>query len=157
MDRFSDTTFTPDTVVLLDTEDSEERNGRVMDGLGVKVVGRRRWDGIIPEGSYTFINPFMRMSTPEFLFFRRCQELSHEDAIELACTLLSHYNTQETTPSLEEGEFERIDDPHTTFDRVHDYLHRIHPCEEKDRALCVLYDAIPYVDGYERACEAFCR
>lgn len=157
MDKFANETFTPESVVILDTKENENSDAHAIEGMGVKVIGRKRWDGEVPEGSFIFINPFMRMSTAEFYFFRKSCEMSHEDAMELACTLMSHYNTHMTTPELMEGEVERKEDTHTTFDMVREYLRRINPCEEKDKALSALYDAVPYLEGYERACEKFCE
>jgi hypothetical protein len=156
MSEFASKMYTPDSVELTDTKE-HTNDPEFLDSIGVGVIGRKRWDGEVPEGSFMFINPYMRMSTPEFYFFRKCQELSHEDAIELACTLMSHYNTHMTRPRFKEGDIERKDCTHTTCDKLWDYLLRINPCVERKRALDVLYDAMPYLDGYEAACEKFCK
>jgi hypothetical protein len=157
MDKYSDTIFVPDDVIILDTRENDNKDADEFGKLGVSVLGRTKWDGIVPEGSFIVINPYMRMSTPEFYFFRKCQELSHEDAMELACTLMSHYNTSMTTPKLGDGEVERTDEAHTTYNEMLEYLLRINPCVESDAALSALHDAMPYLDGYEAACEKFCK
>ena len=156
MNEFANKMYTPDSVELIDTKE-HTNNAKLLDKMGVEVIGRKRWDGEVPEGSFMFINPYMRMSTPEFYFFRKCQELSHEDAIELACTLMSHYSTHLICPDLQDGEFELKDETHTTFDRLYEYLMRFEPCEERDEALSALSDALPYLDGYEAAIKRYTK
>ena len=148
--------YTPDNVELIDTKE-HTNDPKFLDSIGVGLIGRKRWDGEIPVGSFVLINPFMRMSTPEFYFFRKCCELSHEDAIELACALMSHYNTHWTCPDLQDDEFELKENTHTTFEKMRGYLMRFEPCEERDEALSVLSDALPYLEGYEAAVKKYTK
>lgn len=104
---------------------------------GKKVRGVTIWDGPVPEDSFIFISPSMRMSTAEYYFLRKTNELPLPEAVELGLELCGKFRTKLT-------QYDQVDDydyvrtPRTTKAKLAKYLRGCANTKEGRRAKRVL-------------------
>lgn len=141
------------SVTLLATNDDEmtayEQN---CEKDGLKVDGKAMWTGPVPPNSYMFINPFLRMSTPEFFAFRKSNELELGDAVALVAELLSNVRTERTAIGMPEGIYEDLakhSGPRMNASDYRDYLAEVADTPEGARAIVILEMAIEVVGEVE--------
>ena len=115
---------------------------------GGRIKGTSVWDGPVPPDSFIEIDEFVQMARPEYMFYRKANMLEHDDAVRIGCELLSHYDTCNTC-DLPEGVTEYRGEPHTTVQRLIDYLMPVIDTDEGLKALEILSDVIPLADEYE--------
>lgn len=108
---------------------------------GLEVLGRQVWGGPVPEGSYTHLGGNIRMSTPEFFFFRMANQLDLATAALLGCELCGFYSTNMTTPAIAEDAQELYDTTHTTQLAIEGYLSSVGDTPYGTKAL----EALEYV------------
>lgn len=104
---------------------------------GHSVRGISIWEGPIPEGSFRQLSPHMRMSTPEFFFMRKANDLPLAQAVNLGNELCGRYRTALTSQDLDE-DYEYFAHPRTTKARIRKYLRGAHGTRECKRAKRVL-------------------
>ena len=104
---------------------------------GQSVRGVSIWEGPVPEGSFRQLSPTMRMSTPEFFFMRKANELPLACAVDLGNELCGRYRTPITSQDLDEG-YEYFTQSRTTKARIRKYLRGGHGTRECKRAKRVL-------------------
>jgi len=124
--------------VLADDDILAEAYTHAAAELGINVTGSVVWQGIIPPNSFEWLNQFVRMSTPEYFFYRKANELHEWHAVDIAEELCGYYRTHATTPDVPAGSFERRDEPATTVARIREYLAPVASTEPGRRALAVL-------------------
>lgn len=107
-----------------------QRNGHSVRGVSL-------WDGPIPPGSFEVIAPDMRMSTPEYFFLRKANELSFAEAVQLGIELCGKYRTSVTQYDRDKG-YDFLRDQRTTKARLRTYLHGARGTKEAKRARKVL-------------------
>ena len=140
-----------DPVIVLGTsrEESEEMR-RSAEDEGVEVKATTEWTGPIPErGSYEMLSPWVRMSTPEYFFYRKANQLPEREAVILGCELVSHYRTNVTAHNLPDDVIERVYELRTTVRRLRDYLMQVKDTPEGAKALRVLEKVRKGKDEYE--------
>ncbi len=114
---------------------------------GIEVTGRRVWTGPVPErGSYMAVGDGVIMSTPEFYFLRKANELDELDAIMLGFEMCGHYQTSLSCYDIPEGDVEMRDEPQTTTSDLLEYLWQVRDTPEGERAISILSEV---VDGVE--------
>lgn len=118
---------------------------------GLNVLGTSIWTGPVPEGSFMPTGiPGVQMSTPEFRFLRAANGRDDLYQRMRICTeLLSRVTTWHTDPSMSYCEYERRSEPHTTVERVLEYLSQIEGTHECARAKEMLSTASGLVNQYE--------
>lgn len=127
-----------DEIEILATSDAEaqrmrseaERNGQSVRSVNV-------WDGPIPQGSYRDISGNMRMSTPEYFFFRKSNQLPFPVAVSLGIELCGKFRTSLTQYTREDG-YDFFREPRTTKARIRSYLRGARGTKEYKRAKRVL-------------------
>ena len=94
----------PSNIEILATSEDEaaymkdlaQANGRHVRGVSV-------WDGPIPDGSFETISGTTRMSTPEYFFLRKSNQLPFAKAIMMGMELCGKYRTLLTQFNRDEG------------------------------------------------------
>lgn len=107
-----------------------EQDGRHVRNVSV-------WNGPTPPGSYEDIGPTMRMSTPEFFFLRKSNQMSFVDAVSMGNELCGKFRTSCTQYSLTD-EYDFLTNPRTTKNRLRQYLRGARGTKECKRAKRVL-------------------
>ena len=132
----------PDTIQILarNEHEAEIMTARAANA-GQQVRGVTIWDGPIPDHSYEVISPFMRMSTPEFFFLRKANELSFPEAVRLGIELCGKYRTKITQYDRAEG-YDFLCEPRTSKKRIRKYLRGAHAFKEGKRAERVLRSVV---------------
>lgn len=144
----------PNNVTVLATDENEldlHLNGAKVRGMNV--AGTNVWKGVVPPDSFVEIAPGVSMSTPEYMAFRKANQLDHDDAVPVMCELLTRYTTSVTNPNFGWNEITRRDEPHTTIERMVAYLCPVLDTEEGWKAMEVLHDALRVVEDYQSTCE----
>lgn len=115
---------------------------------GIEVTGRKVWTGPVPErGSYMLVDEHVTMSTPEFFFLRKANELDDFDAVMLGFEMCGHYQTHASCPDIPEGEVEGRDEPQTCVSDLLNYLWQVHDTPEGERAIGILSEVADGVDS----------
>ncbi len=128
----------PSNIEILATSEDEaaymkdlaQANGRHVRGVSV-------WDGPIPDGSFETISGTTRMSTPEYFFLRKSNQLPFAKAIMMGMELCGKYRTLLTQFNRDEG-YDLIKTPRTTKDVIKHYLSDIRNTKEGKRARRIL-------------------
>lgn len=121
--------------------------------LGMDVRKSHVWEGPIPPESYTELSPFVRMARPEFMAYRRANELPEREAVMVFCALLSAYDTHITSPYIPKGDVYRRDEPHMTCESMREYLTPVLDTAEGTKAMDVLQKAMAFVAPYRAVCK----
>lgn len=103
--------------------------------FGEHVTGTKVWDGPCPDGSFMYIAPFMRMSTPEYFTLRHVwYETDLIDAVSFVNEMVGCFQTNLSRSDIPEGEYiERS--PQTTIANLKKYLSQIDDTPEGEKAI----------------------
>ena len=123
--------------VLATTTEEADQYATNAEAIGIHVTGAVIWTGPVPEGSYEYLTPWIRMATPEYFFLRQANTRDLQTAIAIGDELTGYYRTNLTCHDLGEGVIEACK-PRTTVARLRAYLNQIHDTPEGARALNVL-------------------
>lgn len=105
-------------------------NGQYVRGVSV-------WNGPIPAGSFEPISETTRMSTPEYFFLRKANQLSFVEAVCMGIELCGKFRTVLT--QYDKGaEYDFLRVPRTSKDQIREYLREIRSTKEGKRAKRVL-------------------
>lgn len=126
-----------DVEILASNEDEGELMSSMAHANGRQVRGVSLWDGPVPHDSFIEISPFMRMSTPEYFFLRKANQLPFAEAVSMGMELCGKYGTVLTQYDREEG-YDFFQYPRTSKAVLHSYLHEIRNTKEGKRAKRVL-------------------
>jgi len=113
------------------------------------------YDGPVPPDSFIEMG-FYRMARPEYMFFRKANELPHDDAVRLGAALLSHYDTYLTSGDMEEGVAYDRTVPHMTTASFLEYVAPVFEWDESERPLEVLRESMRNLEVFEADCAAMC-
>ena len=130
-----------DSVELLAANEEEAERMRCVaqrDGRTVRKVSL--WDGPVPEGSFEVLSSGVRMSTPEYFFFRKANQLSFVESVQLGLELCGRYRTSITQYNAGDG-YDYLPQPRTSTTIIRSYLRGARGSKEYKRARRVL-DAI---------------
>lgn len=128
-----------DYVILASSEEEAQAMRERAEESGATVRGVTVWTGPVPEeGSFEYISPTTRMSTPEYFFLRKANTLPDADAIATGDELCGYYATHLTRPDLAPGEVIPIDEPRTSVERIRAYLAQVEDTPEGKRALDII-------------------
>lgn len=118
-----------------------ESEGEFMQAMAQKdgkhVRGVSIWQGPVPPGSYETLSDATRMSTPEYFFLRKANQLSFAEAVYLGIELCGKYRTSLTQYNKEEG-YDFLKNTRTSKAALRHYLHDIRFTKEGKRAKRVL-------------------
>lgn len=109
-------------------------NGQYVRGVSV-------WEGPIPKNSFEVISDSTRMSTPEYFFLRKANQLPFAEAVQLGIELCGKYRTVLTQYDRGEG-YDFLKRPRTTKEKLRHYLRDIRGTKEGKRAKRVLRHVI---------------
>lgn len=128
------------TVTIIASSDEEaRRNAEVAEKRdGFNVNATSVWDGPIPENSFFYITPFVRSSTPEYMFYRAANQRDEHETMMLLAELVGPYTTSIINPNIAEDEMWLNDDAHTTPLDIAAYLIDAIEYDEAKKALDVL-------------------
>lgn len=123
-----------------------EEDARLMEAQvqanGGTVARTTIWKGVVPEGSYMDIGDNMRMSTPEFFFLRKANEMPIDIAILLGTELCGLYATCLTVSDFPVWYWESIPEQRTTKAKLEAYLLQCPDAPECKHALKVLAEVV---------------
>ena len=105
------------------------------DGRHVRKVSV--WEGPVPEGSFEMLSSGLRMSTPEYFFFRKANQLPFAEAVQLGCELCGKYRTSITQYDAGE-EYDYLVHARTSTSILRSYLRGARGTKECKRARRVL-------------------
>ena len=120
---------------------SEEEGERMADCVrmrGSVVKGVSVWTGPVPPDSFTYYAPGVRMSTAEYFFFRKANQLSLPKAVRLGNELCGKYRSSDTEGCAPTDDYTFMRVPRTDTDYIGNYLSKVADTEEGKRALEVL-------------------
>ena len=123
--------------ILAPTQEIADCVSKLARAEGHNVTGTVLWDGPVPDGSFEDYAPHMRMSTAEFFFLRKANELPLCEAVDLGNELCSHYRTKATAHNMDGG-YDYLAKPRTTKARIRRYLRGARRTREGKRAKRVL-------------------
>lgn len=133
--------YVPDDLESIEIVAKSELEGSCMaksaEMSGRKVRGVTVWDGPVPEGSFAFISPTMRMSTPEYYFLRKANELPLPEAVGAGLELCGKFRTKLTQYDLVDN-YDYVRIPRTTKAKLSKYLRGCADTKEGRRAKRVL-------------------
>ena len=129
----------PETVKILATNELEaEILAHNATAHGAKVTGTEIWTGPIPAyGSFIDLDEHTRMSTAEYFFYRKANQLPFEEAVALGEELVGYYATNLTRPDVDEGYVVQVD-KRTTIINIFEYLLQVANTTEGCKAFDVL-------------------
>lgn len=137
--------------ILATTNDDAERMNHLAASVGQRVHATTVWTGPVPNDSYIDMG-FFRMARPEFMAYRKANQLDDEAAVTLMCALLSHYSTHLTSPSVPEGVAYEHYVEHMTPESMREYLEGAEQDGYAARAFAVLDEAISKLDAFNEEC-----
>jgi hypothetical protein len=105
---------------------------------GSVVKGVTVWTGPVPPDSFTYYAPGVRMSTAEYFFLRKVNQLSLPKAVRLGNELCGKYRSSDTGGCAPTDDYTFMRVPRTDTDYIGSYLSRVADTEEGKRALEVL-------------------
>lgn len=124
--------------VLATSEEEARLMERQVVAEGGNLTRTTIWQGVVPEGSYMDICEGVRMSTPEFFFLRKSNELPFRTAIALGTELCGLYATHLTCSDFPIWYWESIPEQRTNKAKLEAYLLQCPDAPECQRALKVL-------------------
>lgn len=95
------------------------------------------WEGPVPEGSFQTISENMRMSTAEYFFFRKANQLPFAEAVQLGCELCGKYRTSLTQFDASD-DYDYLVHARTSTNHIRAYLRGARGTKECKRARRVL-------------------
>ena len=95
------------------------------------------WEGPVPEGSFQTISENMRMSTAEYFFFRKANQLPFAEAVQLGCELCGKYRTSLTQYDASD-DYDYLVRTRTSTNHIRAYLRGARGTKECKRARRVL-------------------
>lgn len=110
--------------------DAAQRDGRFVRSVSL-------WNGPIPEGSFEIIGDGLRMSTPEYMFYRKANQLPFVEAIQLGNELCGRFSTVLTCYNSGD-DFEYLSSTRTSTSLIRKYLKSASGTKEGKRARRVL-------------------
>lgn len=129
----------PATVQILATNETEAAVMQASaEAQGSRVTGTAIWTGVIPPHSYVMLDEYTRMSSPEFFFLRKANELPFEEAVSLGNELCGLYATARTCPDFPFWYWESIPEQRTNVETILAYLLQVPDAAECQVALKVL-------------------
>ena len=105
---------------------------------GSAVKGVSVWAGPVPPDSFTYYAPGVRMSTAEYFFLRKANQLPLPEAVRLGNELCGKFRSSLTEGCAETGDYAFLRVPRTDRDYIGNYLSKVADTEEGKRALEVL-------------------
>ena len=120
---------------------SEEEGERMADSVrmrGSAVKGVSVWAGPVPPDSFTYYAPGVRMSTAEYFFFRKANQLPLPEAVRLGNELCGKFRSSDTEGCAPTDDYTFMRVPRTDTDYIGNYLSKVADTEEGKRALEVL-------------------
>ena len=123
--------------ILAPNEESADFMRACAEQEGRHVRGTSIWEGPTPKGSYEDISPNMRMSTPEFFFFRKANLLPFAEAVSIGNELCGKFRTASTQYTLDET-YDFLSRPRTTRAHIRSYLRGARGTKECRRAKRIL-------------------
>ena len=131
------TSLCEDVEILAPSREAADFMAAAAEEEGHNVRGVSIWEGPVPEGSFRQLSPHMRMSTPEFFFMRKANELPLARAVDLGNELCGRYRTSNTSQDLDDT-YEYFTQPRTTKAHIRKYLRGGQGTRECKRAKRVL-------------------
>ena len=119
------------TVIKVTMADCVRMRGSAVKGVSV-------WTGPVPPDSFTYYAPGVRMSTAEYFFFRKANQLSLPKAVRLGNELCGKYRSSDTEGCAPTDDYTFMRVPRTDTDYIGNYLSKVADTEEGKRALEVL-------------------
>jgi len=103
--------------------------------FGEEVRNTKVWDGPCPDGSFIYINMFMRMSSPEYFILRHVwYEDDLIDAISFVNEMVGCFQTSLSCSDIADGEYVECS-PQTTIYKLKRYLSQISDTPEGEKAM----------------------
>lgn len=132
-----DTNDLSDIEIIASSDEEAEFMRMVAHGDGKHVRGVSVWEGPVPPGSFEVISDTMRMSTPEYFFLRKANQLAFPEAVCMGMELCGKYRTI-LTQHNKEDDYDFLKRPRTSKDAIRHYLRDIRETKEGKRAKRVL-------------------
>ena len=123
--------------ILASSKEEADRMRTAARESGQYVRGVSVWDGPIPRGSFEMVSKNTRMSTAEYFFFRKANQLPLPKAVALGIELCGKYRTQLTQYDRGEG-YDFLKSPRTSQETIRRYLRDVRGTKEYKRARKVL-------------------
>lgn len=123
--------------IVASSEEEGARMRAAAHSKGQYVRGISVWDGPVPKGSFEAISETTRMSTPEYFFLRKANQLPFVEAVCMGIELCGKYRTQLTQYDKSEG-YDFLKTPRTSKDTLRHYLRDIRNTKEGKRAKRIL-------------------
>lgn len=123
--------------ILASSQEEADRMRTVARENGQYVRGVSVWNGPIPRGSFEVISPSARMSTAEYFFFRKANQLPFAKAVALGIELCGKYRTRLTQYDRGDG-YDFLKGPRTSQETIRRYLRDARGTKEYKRARKVL-------------------
>ena len=120
---------------------SEEEGERMADCVrmrGSTVKGVSVWTGPVPPDSFTYYAPGVRMSTAEYFFLRKANQLTLPEAVRLGNELCGKFRSRVTEGCAPTGDYAFLRVPRTDTGYIGSYLSKVADTEEGRKALEVL-------------------
>ena len=124
--------------ILATSETEAQYMSQRAEAQGSRVTGATVWRGVIPPNSYVEIDEHTRMSTAEFFFLRKANELPFEEAVSLGNELCGLYATARTVHDFPFWYWESIPEQRTSVEKILEYLLQVPGAVECQVALKVL-------------------
>lgn len=123
--------------ILASSKEEGERMRAAAREKGQFVRGMSIWDGPVPRGSFEILSNTTRMSTPEYFFFRKANQLPLPTAVALGIELCGKYRTSLTQYDRGEG-YDFLRTPRTSKEAIRHYLRDAKGTKEGKKARRIL-------------------
>lgn len=143
-----------DVEVIAFSNEEAEMFTKNATAMGSTVTNTSVWTGPVPPNSFIELALGIRMASPEYMFLRKANQLTHDDAVVVGCALLSVFDTCYTSPSMSLNEVYWRKEPHTTAKRIKEYLMPILHTDEAIKAIRILHESIKLMPAFDAACKA---
>ena len=127
------------TVKVLGTSIEVDDLAMLAEIFGSRVTDKCVWNGIVPPDSFIDFGLY-RMSRPEYMAFRKSNQLGHAGAVFTVAALLSDLDTS-ITSSVPAGCYYRRNEPNMTVESMKRYLEPVMDTEEGRKAAEILEEA----------------
>lgn len=126
-----------DIEILATCQDEAEFMQAMAESNGKRVRDVSIWEGPVPPGSFEVLSDATRMSTPEYFFLRKSNQLPFAEAVSLGIELCGKYRTVLTQHSRTDG-YDFLRNPRSSKATLNNYLREIRSTKEGKRAQRVL-------------------
>ena len=120
------------------SEEEGEMMARSVQMRGSVVKSVSVWTGPVPPDSFTYYAPGVRMSTAEYFFLRKANQLTLPEAVRLGNELCGKFRSGVTEGCAPVDDYTFLRVPRTDTDYIGNYLSKVADTEEGKRALEVL-------------------